>query len=356
VSQTTGDTPVQENGGVILTFDDASISEWYLANSRLNDHNWKATFCVSFMNSLTNDEIQMLHELNNAGHEIAGHGYRHLRAVDYIIDYGVDKYLNDEIIPMNEWMMYNGFTVKSFAYPFGSRNEETDQLLFNYYNILRGVANSYYWKDASYEKCYFENSPLVYGFCIDESMGYFQHRDYNQYITDLLTYARDNNKILILLAHKTVDNINGQYQTKISTLDFICSFIDNNNMNYYTMSELNGMVNSSTQSARLSSESVINTNAIEEKSSASIRIFPNPFNEEENIEFVVRKNGDHVVLSVIDLTGKIIRKLIDDKFLAGTHTILWDGFDDNGNTAKTGMYLIRLKIGDTYYFERVIKH
>jgi peptidoglycan-N-acetylglucosamine deacetylase len=234
--------PPASAGGVVLTFDDHFINEWYQADLVLRKYNWKATFNVCCINSYTTEKSNKLLELKNAGHEIANHSLKHQNALDFIADYGPSEYIRQEILPVNDWLGARGIAVKSFAYPFGKRNDETDILLFNYFDILRGVGSAVYWKQISDHNCFFDNSPLVYGFCIDESQTYFQNREYFQYITDLLTYARDNNKILILLAHKTIDQVTDLYETKISTLDFICNFMKQNNMKYYTLSELKSMI------------------------------------------------------------------------------------------------------------------
>ena len=51
-------------------------------------------------------------------------------------------------------------------------------------------------------------------------------------------YAKKNNKILILNSHKTVDKVSGDYQTKNATLEYICKYVKNNNMNFYTLADL----------------------------------------------------------------------------------------------------------------------
>ncbi len=233
--------PYFKNGGIAFNFDDVNLSEWMWADSMLRNYNWKATFNISSFDKLTEEEIQKLHELNNAGHEIAGHGLNHLNAVDYISAGKTSEYLNAEIIPMIELMENEGFTVKSFAYPNGSRNEETDKVLLNYFDILRGVG----WggnMDISAHNCFFDYSPVVRAFGIDTHYSYFEGRNYEQYIIDLLTYARDNDKILIVYSHIPVENITEDFQTNISTLDLICNFIKENKGQYYTLSDLKKML------------------------------------------------------------------------------------------------------------------
>ena len=46
--------------GVILSFDDAYVNEWFAADKVLQKYNWKATFCVSKINTLDTLEINKL--------------------------------------------------------------------------------------------------------------------------------------------------------------------------------------------------------------------------------------------------------------------------------------------------------
>lgn len=233
--------PEFENGGVLLSFDDNFVNQWYAADSRLKSYNWKVSFNIAYFDRLTPDEMLKLHQLKNEGHEISSHGLNHLNAVDYISAGKTDEYLNIEIFPMLEQMGDEGFPTKTFAYPFGRRNIETDSVLLNYFDILRGVD----WggdKPISSHECFFDNTPVVSALGIDEYYPYFEGRDYNQYILDLLTYARDHNKIVILFSHKVVEDVTEEYQTSISTLEFICNFVNENHMSYYTFSDLKDML------------------------------------------------------------------------------------------------------------------
>jgi peptidoglycan-N-acetylglucosamine deacetylase len=228
-------------GGVVMSFDNRHVPEWHEAHVRLKDYNWKASFCISSYSRLSLNDIQKLHELADDGHEIAGRGVSHKDAVRTIDSLGVDEYLNTEIYPMIELMEMDGFTVKSFSYPFGSRNEETDELLLGIFDVLRGVGRGSNYTDAI-RNCFFEGSPVVYAFQIDEKTPHFAGLDYEQTILDILTYARDNNKILLIFGQQTVENVTEAYQTSYSALELICNFVNENDMKFYTLSELKSMV------------------------------------------------------------------------------------------------------------------
>jgi peptidoglycan/xylan/chitin deacetylase (PgdA/CDA1 family) len=43
--------PENPNPGVVISFDDTSINEWHEADKILRQYYWKATFCVSKINT-----------------------------------------------------------------------------------------------------------------------------------------------------------------------------------------------------------------------------------------------------------------------------------------------------------------
>ena len=61
------------------------------------------------------------------------------------------------------------------------------------------------------------------------------------YILDLLEYARDNDKILILYGHKPVFDGEVGYTTDIRLLELICSYAVENNMKFYRLRDLNNI-------------------------------------------------------------------------------------------------------------------
>ena len=69
--------------------------------------------------------------------------------------------------------------------------------------------------------------------------------------------------------------------------------------------------------------------------------YPNPFNPETEIRFNLSENTP-VQLQIFSTLGRTIRTLIDGQYGAGEHSIQWDGRDDQGNPAPSGMYLYRL--------------
>ncbi len=73
--------------------------------------------------------------------------------------------------------------------------------------------------------------------------------------------------------------------------------------------------------------------------------YPNPFNPATNIEFQLPQNS-HVSLKIYDLQGRLVRTLLNQEMEAGSHRVAWDGRDERGNGAASGIYLYHIKAGN----------
>ncbi|WP_264206024.1 polysaccharide deacetylase family protein [Flavobacterium shii] len=228
--------PKPYKAGVILSFDDAYVDEWFDADKDLKKYSWKATFCVCRIDSIGAPQIDKLLQLQKEGHEIAGHGYHHYNAVKFVKKYGIDEYMKQEIDPMIASMKKLPFKVTSFAYPYGERSDELDKALSSKYKIIRGRA--FGGQLPKKQNCYFNNSKIVFAFDIDNSHIHFSI----PYLLELLDYAKKNNKILILCGHRPVKDVTANYQTKIETLEFICRYMKLNDMKFYTLSDLDNLL------------------------------------------------------------------------------------------------------------------
>lgn len=65
--------------------------------------------------------------------------------------------------------------------------------------------------------------------------------------------------------------------------------------------------------------------------------FPNPFNATVTIPFQLA-NAERVSLSIHDLGGREVTRLVDDRFTAGAHAVVWDA-----ENAANGIYFATLK-------------
>ncbi len=71
---------------------------------------------------------------------------------------------------------------------------------------------------------------------------------------------------------------------------------------------------------------------------------PNPFNPQTTISYRVAGAGD-TELAIYDIGGRLVRTLWRGAVPAGEHEVVWDGRDDAGALAASGVYVYRLRVG-----------
>lgn len=81
--------------------------------------------------------------------------------------------------------------------------------------------------------------------------------------------------------------------------------------------------------------------------------YPNPFNPYTTISFCTPKLAN-VQLSVYNLKGQFIRSLVNENKTSGYHKVVWDGKDNDGNRASSGIYFIRLQSEGNILTQRVL--
>jgi flagellar hook assembly protein FlgD len=72
---------------------------------------------------------------------------------------------------------------------------------------------------------------------------------------------------------------------------------------------------------------------------------PNPFNPRTTLSFVLESAGS-VSLKVYDVSGRLVRTLLNETRGAGPVSAVWDGTDEQGRPAASGVYLARMESRD----------
>jgi len=70
--------------------------------------------------------------------------------------------------------------------------------------------------------------------------------------------------------------------------------------------------------------------------------FPNPAGAATTIQYSLAR-GESVELSIYDLNGRLVNRLISGREPAGSHTVRWNGHDLTGRPVPSGVYLYRLR-------------
>lgn len=83
------------------------------------------------------------------------------------------------------------------------------------------------------------------------------------------------------------------------------------------------------------------------ESLSSLAASPNPFRGNTRLAYTVSTpSGAPVNIAVYDVTGRRVRQLLDTRQGAGSHEITWNGLNDAGESARSGIYFYRAAIGD----------
>jgi hypothetical protein len=73
--------------------------------------------------------------------------------------------------------------------------------------------------------------------------------------------------------------------------------------------------------------------------------YPNPFNPSTTIRYRIASR-EHVELVVYDVSGALVRTLVNESRPGGSYSLEWDGRGDRGTTVGSGVYFYRLIAGE----------
>jgi len=85
--------------------------------------------------------------------------------------------------------------------------------------------------------------------------------------------------------------------------------------------------------------------------------YPNPFNATTKIQYYLPRSSE-VQMSIYDLLGREVKKLIDKRQSSGLKKIEWDGKNRQGDKVASGMYIYRIiakKFKSNQVFEQARK-
>jgi len=81
--------------------------------------------------------------------------------------------------------------------------------------------------------------------------------------------------------------------------------------------------------------------------------YPVPFSKGVNISYSIEKKG-FVSVKVYDITGRLIKRLVNGLQDRGWYTIQWDGNHENNRSISSGVYFIRLETGNFISTKKVL--
>lgn len=70
--------------------------------------------------------------------------------------------------------------------------------------------------------------------------------------------------------------------------------------------------------------------------------YPNPFNPTTTIRFSLPER-ESVTLTIYDMLGQVVARLVDAEMSAGEYRVTWDAHDSIGKPVSSGTYIYRLE-------------
>lgn len=77
----------------------------------------------------------------------------------------------------------------------------------------------------------------------------------------------------------------------------------------------------------------------------SLNCFPNPFSNSTNISYSLLQS-EKVTVRIFDMTGRLVKALVNGEVLEGTQQINWNATDENGTAVDAGIYFLMLETGN----------
>ncbi|MEH7502855.1 polysaccharide deacetylase family protein [Neobacillus drentensis] len=251
--------PYINKSGVVLSFDDSfRVKHWYQYGKEIfGFYDVKATFNINAFHPFENnrmhtqEEIDMLLELQSNGHEIVHHGYKHRNAFQYSKNFGVNKWIEDDIIPLLDWMENQSHSKTgnkfkkpiSFAFPGSAYDKKlTSAIIPQYFKATRG-----HLRDNNLAT--FGETGFIPSICIDQNY-FFELKN----IKKAIKIAKNAGKNLVLMCHSILPDecnwddfgwgkdseIAGKYRISPRVLKEIINEVKGNDMEFYTLAEVSG--------------------------------------------------------------------------------------------------------------------
>ncbi len=82
--------------------------------------------------------------------------------------------------------------------------------------------------------------------------------------------------------------------------------------------------------------------------------YPNPFDKEISINYSIPRDG-RVSIKILDINGQVV-KVLEGNSRQGTQSVVWDGRDEKGNEAKSGVYRCLLEYNEMQKISVVMKN
>jgi peptidoglycan/xylan/chitin deacetylase (PgdA/CDA1 family) len=215
--------------GIVLTFDDHYVDDWYQYRNLFDSFGVKVTFYVSNYRNFTPEQKDKLHELQRRGHEIAFHSTTHANFAKYAKENKIAELMKEEVEKGMELMQKDGFYPTTFAYPYGKHTEILDNAMLRKFKSVRALNGSKNYAKSFTAKC---NASVLYAIGLDQTSG-----KSTEEIINLVNLAKINNNCLVMVAHH-IETPNNRMCVTYQRLKQIFQKAKELDMTFYTASQV----------------------------------------------------------------------------------------------------------------------
>lgn len=211
--------PQENPSGVLLAFDDYYEDNWEQYFDLFEEYNAKVTFFIN-----AGEPTEFCYEAMERGHEIGFHTIGHAD-----MEQATEEEIRMEAIEPIETFRKKGIELTSFAYPYGKYTEETNQLLLQYYNVVRG---GYYYELVAKEnmkKGFVEAKP------VDNNI-FSSELQFRWVINKMLYAARFQEGMVLPIYSHGIES--GEVCITPKRLEYILKKAKKLNLEFYTYKEL----------------------------------------------------------------------------------------------------------------------
>jgi len=85
-----------------------------------------------------------------------------------------------------------------------------------------------------------------------------------------------------------------------------------------------------------------------------LQIYPNPFTKLTTISFGVEQSAKSIELKIYDVTGGLVKTLVNESKGLGVYGVYWDGKDNEGNLLPSGIYFCQLSVDEQRLIQKLI--
>ena len=89
------------------------------------------------------------------------------------------------------------------------------------------------------------------------------------------------------------------------------------------------------------------------KTFALLQNYPNPFNPTTTIEYQLPKSGN-VEIKIFSINGQLVKTLEGTRQVQGTHSVVWDGKNNSGQTVASGPYIYQVAFENSMLAKKML--